>query len=292
MYRYSILAFAAGLAVMAAAPGLATITNIFPDVIGDSPYADSIEAMYRAGIIKGYDTGRYGVNDRVTRGQAATLFDRYDREMVQPLWEQITEVRQAMGLGYCGDTTVQTGEECDDGNNIDGDGCSGRCQLEVGAEGCGSYTVGQRFPATDGCNICTCTLQGIVCTSTSCTTATPCVTSNDCSAQEYCTTEDGDCRSYCPSGSVCLDVCAGICKTRPSTSLPTIDAEVPCEIAGCSGQLCVEVGTEEIGTCEWKNEYACYFNATCERQQSGQCGWTQTTTLQECIRDARTIDAS
>ena len=32
--------------------------------------------------------------------------------------------------GYCGDGIVQTGETCDDGNNIDGDGCSAACAIE------------------------------------------------------------------------------------------------------------------------------------------------------------------
>jgi len=31
---------------------------------------------------------------------------------------------------YCGDGNIDSGEECDDGNNIDGDGCSSTCQEE------------------------------------------------------------------------------------------------------------------------------------------------------------------
>src|SRR5450432_2736050 len=36
------------------------------------------------------------------------------------------------GIGQCGDGALQTGEECDDGNAIPGDGCSGICTLEAG----------------------------------------------------------------------------------------------------------------------------------------------------------------
>jgi cysteine-rich repeat protein len=33
---------------------------------------------------------------------------------------------------YCGDGVLDAGEECDDGNNISGDGCSATCELEEG----------------------------------------------------------------------------------------------------------------------------------------------------------------
>ncbi|MDP9035357.1 MAG: DUF4215 domain-containing protein [Myxococcota bacterium] len=36
------------------------------------------------------------------------------------------------GPGYCGDGVVETPEECDDGNTVPGDGCSGTCHLEPG----------------------------------------------------------------------------------------------------------------------------------------------------------------
>ncbi|MBU1130482.1 DUF11 domain-containing protein, partial [Patescibacteria group bacterium] len=35
------------------------------------------------------------------------------------------------GISYCGDGTQDQGEECDDGNNQDGDGCSGLCVEEA-----------------------------------------------------------------------------------------------------------------------------------------------------------------
>lgn len=33
----------------------------------------------------------------------------------------------------CGDAVIDTGEDCDDGNQVDGDGCSARCAVEPGA---------------------------------------------------------------------------------------------------------------------------------------------------------------
>ncbi|PIR82824.1 hypothetical protein COU20_00140 [Candidatus Kaiserbacteria bacterium CG10_big_fil_rev_8_21_14_0_10_59_10] len=58
-----------------------------------------------------------------------------------------------------------------------------------------------------------------------------------------------------------------------------------CAIAGCSGQLCVsaDMASEIITTCEWRPEYACYQGATCEMQENGECGWTQTPALQQCL---------
>jgi hypothetical protein len=55
-----------------------------------------------------------------------------------------------------------------------------------------------------------------------------------------------------------------------------------CFVGGCSGQICSE-DQGIISTCEWRAEYACYQDATCERQSTGQCGWTQTSELQACL---------
>jgi hypothetical protein len=58
-----------------------------------------------------------------------------------------------------------------------------------------------------------------------------------------------------------------------------------CYIGGCSNQLCTD-SNEMVSTCEWRESYACYRTATCERQQSGQCGWTETSELKSCLREA------
>jgi heat shock protein HslJ len=55
-----------------------------------------------------------------------------------------------------------------------------------------------------------------------------------------------------------------------------------CYIGGCSGQLCSdEPGM--VSTCEYREEYACYKTATCERQSNGQCGWTKTAEFSLCL---------
>lgn len=54
-----------------------------------------------------------------------------------------------------------------------------------------------------------------------------------------------------------------------------------CFVTGCSGQICSD--EEVMTTCEYKERYACYKQATCERKSTGQCGWTETETLRQCL---------
>jgi uncharacterized repeat protein (TIGR01451 family) len=51
-----------------------------------------------------------------------------------------SEVEIAVVIDQCGNGIVNTGEQCDDGNNIDGDGCSASCTLE-GAGFCGDGVI-------------------------------------------------------------------------------------------------------------------------------------------------------
>jgi len=64
-----------------------------------------------------------------------------------------------------------------------------------------------------------------------------------------------------------------------------IVTENECVPAGCSKQLCVEesIAGDIISTCEYKEVYSCYREASCEKQQSGKCGWTETKELIECV---------
>jgi hypothetical protein len=59
-----------------------------------------------------------------------------------------------------------------------------------------------------------------------------------------------------------------------------------CFVGGCSGQSCSD-HEGVITTCEWRDEYACYQTATCERQSGGACGWTSTPELDACLASAR-----
>lgn len=58
-----------------------------------------------------------------------------------------------------------------------------------------------------------------------------------------------------------------------------------CYVGGCSSQICSE-NPDVASTCEWRESYACYQTATCERQSSGECGWTETPQLNACLMQA------
>lgn len=67
----------------------------------------------------------------------------------------------------------------------------------------------------------------------------------------------------------------------------TADIDPPqgkCYVGGCSSQLCTD-RPDAVSTCEYREEYACYQTARCERQASGQCGWTPSAELQACLAD-------
>lgn len=55
-----------------------------------------------------------------------------------------------------------------------------------------------------------------------------------------------------------------------------------CYVGGCSGEICSDQ-PNAVSSCVYRPEYACYKTASCARQSSGQCGWTQTAALEQCI---------
>jgi len=132
----------------------------------------------------------------------------------------------------CGNGAVETGEACDDDNRRNGDGCSSVCQQEAQTLCEGNHKVGDNYPSSDGCNVCSCTVNGSICTLRACAVssssassesseATPesetakCTSSNQCGNDAYCTTEDGACESACePGAEMCAQVCSGVCKSR------------------------------------------------------------------------------
>jgi hypothetical protein len=72
-------------------------------------------------------------------------------------------------------------------------------------------------------------------------------------------------------------------KPEASTKVEFLAAPVGrCFVGGCSSHICSD-RDDVISTCEWRPQYACYRSATCERQANGQCGWTMTSALQQCL---------
>jgi hypothetical protein len=69
-----------------------------------------------------------------------------------------------------------------------------------------------------------------------------------------------------------------------STSKPVTSNS--CVVGGCSSQLCGEESemSDMVTTCEYQTKYSCYQKATCERQVTGKCGWTETPELAMCLK--------
>lgn len=65
-----------------------------------------------------------------------------------------------------------------------------------------------------------------------------------------------------------------------------------CAVAGCSGQLCVSADEADdmVTTCEFRAEYACYKEASCEPQTDGKCGWAQTAQLKQCLANPPALE--
>ncbi len=74
----------------------------------------------------------------------------------------------------------------------------------------------------------------------------------------------------------------------PITPTPTPKPMGACYKGGCSGQLCSD-NPDMASTCEYREEYACYQSAVCERQTNGQCGWTETNALKMCLSNAASL---
>jgi len=146
-----------------------------------------------------------------------------------------------------------------------------------------------------------------------CDTPMPCDSEADCFVGDVCgppdvsddgvAAEDPDPRSCIPGPTRCN--CPGVfepvCGTDGRSYINRCEAacaavavrqvglcEEPsgtgCVRAGCSDHLCVAEGAPVMSTCEWRDVYACYQQAACERQENGQCGFTPTHELVECLQ--------
>lgn len=142
----------------------------------------------------------------------------------------------------------------------------------------GTYKVGDTFKSLDGCNDCSCSAQGILCTMRACA---PAPGGGTCSyggktysvGQTFKST-DGCNSCGCQAGGevACTEMA---CAPAPA-----------CKKTGCSGQICSD--QDIASTCEWTEAYACYQTAICERGGDGKCGFRNTPELQSCLDSKKT----
>jgi hypothetical protein len=107
----------------------------------------------------------------------------------------------------------------------------------------------------------------------------------DCAAGGHPITESYPRRCRTPDGQLFVEEVLVTPPSQPATSTPPTRGG--CAMGGCSGQLCVDAAeaATTVSTCEFRAEYACYRTARCERQATGECGWTQTEALTGCLEN-------
>lgn len=144
-----------------------------------------------------------------------------------------------------------------------------------------------------------CEAVEVQCITAPCCPVAQCVADNPCPEGKAWDATTGQCVctsiGLCVSGSTwdpeacqCVSPCATVlcapgthCEVVDGAASCVADQPAPCVRTGCSGQICSD--QEVFTTCEWREEYACYRSATCERQADGTCGWTMTPELQACL---------
>ena len=199
---------------------------------------------------------------------------------------------------WCGDGFVDSGEECDDGNNVDGDGCAADCT----SEGCGNGVLETGEDCDDGntapddCCSPTCTFEtgscddgdacnvGETCSSGFCSggSAPDCSSSGDQCNDASCDPggAEGNCNALtpineglsCDDGDACNlgETCtAGSCNggSAPDCSSSSDQCNTAsCDPAGAEGNCDTLTPANESGSCD--DGSACNVGETCT---AGSC---------------------
>jgi hypothetical protein len=68
--------------------------------------------------------------------------------------------------------------------------------------------------------------------------------------------------------------------------LPVTASTKQCYVGGCSGQLCGDQPNNMVTDCAYNPGFACYSTASCEQQTDGNCGWTPSKELTDCLNNS------
>ncbi len=157
----------------------------------------------------------------------------------------------------CGDSVVDPGEQCDDGNTSNGDCCSSTCQYESAGSVCGNQTPEGTCDAADSCDTTGTCLPNYLSAATVCRAGS----GDSCDPDEVCTGSSGTCpvdsfepgTTVCRTGSGdscdpdenCPGVAGGACPADTITTVGTVcnpgsgDLCDPDEVcSGVAGQAC------------------------------------------------------
>jgi len=130
------------------------------------------------------------------------------------------------GAGACGDGVVDSGEQCDDGNTVSGDGCSSVCKIETAGSICGDGIVDVAIEGCDDGN----TVSGDGC-------------SSDCRVEVVNPCGNGvlDTGETCDDGNTtAADGCGTTCQVEMGfmcTGSPSVCTAVPVATGTCAAPV-------------------------------------------------------
>ncbi len=163
----------------------------------------------------------------------------------------------------CGNAIVEQGEACDDGNDVDTDGCTNFCRLVLGEDLCGNGIDDDGNGLTDEgceCSASTACNAGMVCSAGAC--LTQCESDTDCPALNHCNVDSGLCVSDDATG-VCGNaiVEAGeMCDD--GNSVDDDGCNNQCTFGGVGGEICGN-GIDDDGDGQLDNGCSCTMNVDC-----------------------------
>jgi|GEM_PF-1743482 len=182
----------------------------------------------------------------------------------------------------CGNTVLDSGEQCDDGNNISGDGCTAACLDEFCGDGVVNDSGAEQCDNGDGNSNTTPNACRTNCTNPSCGDGVTdlgeeCDDANTNEA-DGCTSQCTSCGNGIPGGleecddgnTSAGDCCAADCTYEAYASTCSGPPSSQCTAPGCNGSgTCAELPANENGTCDDGDD--CSKGSQC---QSGVCTGT------------------
>lgn len=184
------------------------------------------------------------------------------QDQVDELKERVAELEEGPPSAVCGNLIVEAGEECDDGNTVDGDDCSATCQLE---------TCTTHADCNDGlfCN-------GVeICLSGSCQAGTfvDCSGSDTACGTGACDEASNSCIAYpLPAGLACGTFTGGVCDADDycdGVSTSCYDTYQPDGTACDDGDLCT-------------TSDSCSGNGVCDGGVPVNCDDNNVCTIESC----------
>ena len=165
------------------------------------------------------------------------------------------------GNSNCGNHVVDPGEGCDDGNTINGDGCSSTCQVETSQPVCGNHVVESGEQCDDGN-----TVSGDGCSST-------------CQKESLCGNGHLDPGEQCDDGNTQNgDGCSSTCHTESATACALFPQD------GCSSGDACDFTEDDSATACRNVAVAGHASSRCTDLTDCDIGYT-------CVTDTATVSS-